>query len=128
MQVADVRVGPITGIELTDDFHALVTMRCKDDLELPDDSVAVLRQTSLLGEKFIELRPRRADDDATRRRAATASSSTATSITCAIQAPELEFVAEQAVQLLGGGRHQRPRDAYRDRAPSASVAGRAELR
>ncbi len=57
VQVADVRVGSITGIELTDDYQALVTMRIKDDLDLPDNSVAVLRTTSLLGEKFIELRP-----------------------------------------------------------------------
>src|SRR5688572_11272080 len=65
VQVADVRVGSITGIELTDGFEANVTMRIKDDLDLPDDSVAVLRTTSLLGEKFIELRPPGEDDEAT---------------------------------------------------------------
>ena len=32
VQVADVRVGSITGIELTDDYQAKVTMRIKDGL------------------------------------------------------------------------------------------------
>ena len=59
VQVADVRVGSITGIELTDDYKAKVTMRIKDGLELPANSEAVLRTTSLLGEKFVELRPPR---------------------------------------------------------------------
>ena len=63
VEVADVRVGRVAHIELTDDFHALVTLEVQDDLQLPVDSVAVLRQTSLLGEKFIELRPRRSDDE-----------------------------------------------------------------
>src|SRR3546814_20522624 len=43
-------------LELTDDYRAKVTMEIKDDLELPADSEALLRTTSLLGEKFIELR------------------------------------------------------------------------
>ena len=68
VQVADVRVGSISGIELTEDFHALVTMDLRDGLELPADSVAVLRQTSLLGEKFVEIRPRTEDDDCEERR------------------------------------------------------------
>ena len=51
VQVADVRVGSITKIELTDDYRALVTMSVKDGLDLPSDSEAVLRTTSLLGER-----------------------------------------------------------------------------
>ncbi|MGH9274916.1 MAG: MlaD family protein, partial [Acidimicrobiales bacterium] len=43
VQVADVRVGSITGIELTSDYRAKVTMRIKDGLELPANSEAVLR-------------------------------------------------------------------------------------
>jgi phospholipid/cholesterol/gamma-HCH transport system substrate-binding protein len=95
VQVADVRVGSITRIELTEDYQARVTMRIKDDLDLPTDSEAVLRTTSLLGEKFIELRAPEepeadgvlADGDELQR--------TST-------APELEFVAEEAVNLLAG--------------------------
>jgi len=100
VQVADVRVGSISGIELTDDYRARVTLEIKDDLELPADSVAVLRQTSLLGEKFVEIRPRTDDDDcgdAPRPDGVLVDGAT---ITCTIQAPELESVTEQAVEIL----------------------------
>ena len=101
VQVADVRVGSIAGIELTDDFHALVTMDLRDGLELPADSVAVLRQTSLLGEKFVEIRPRTEDDDC--EEGGPSGDGTLLDgdrITCTIQAPELESVTEQAVEIL----------------------------
>ncbi len=103
VQVADVRVGSITGIELTDDFQAKVTMRIKDGLDLPTDSIAVLRTTSLLGEKFIELRPPREGEE---RRTDPDCDAEALVDGCRVastqQAPELEFVAEQAVQVLSG--------------------------
>ena len=95
VQVADVRVGSVTGIELTDDFKARITVRIKDGLELPrEGTVALVRSTSLLGEKFIELRapgerkggPYLEDGDTVEETDA---------------APELEFVAEQAAQVLG---------------------------
>jgi phospholipid/cholesterol/gamma-HCH transport system substrate-binding protein len=95
VQVADVRVGSITGIELTDDYQALVTMRIKDDLDLPADSEAVLRTTSLLGEKFIELR---APEDPT----GDAVLADGDVLERTSTAPELEFVAEEAVNLLAG--------------------------
>jgi phospholipid/cholesterol/gamma-HCH transport system substrate-binding protein len=102
VQVADVRVGRVSRIELTDDFHALVTLEVKDELELPDDSIAVLRQTSLLGEKFVELRPRR-DGDECEDPAPTTDGVLVDgdTVTCALEAPELEVVAESAVGLLG---------------------------
>ena len=96
VQVADVRVGSITKIELTDDFQAKVTLRVKDGLHIPKGSEAVLRTTSLLGEKFVELRrpkdapeggPELVDGDVVEHTS---------------QAPELEFVAEEAVQVLAG--------------------------
>jgi phospholipid/cholesterol/gamma-HCH transport system substrate-binding protein len=104
VQVADVRVGSVTRIELTDDYRARVTMRIKDGLDLPADLVAVLRQTSLLGEKFIELRPREdTPEDQTacggidRPTGALASGDL---VACTIRAPELEVIAESAVRLL----------------------------
>lgn len=100
VQVADVRVGSITKIELTEDYRARVTMKVKDDLELPANSQAVLRTTSLLGEKFIELRPRRDADGA--RVPASDVLTDGDVIEEAIEAPELEFVAEEAVQVLAG--------------------------
>ena len=98
VQVADVRVGSVTRIELTKDYRAKVTLRIKDGLRLPKASRAILRTTSLLGEKFIELRPpdglvtaaegkQLVDQDV---------------VASTAQAPELEFVAEEAVQVLAG--------------------------
>ena len=100
VQVADVRVGSISGIELTDDFQALVTLELRDDLELPADSVAVLRQTSLLGEKFVEIRPRTDDDDCDDADRPGGVLEDGDVLTCTIQAPELESVTEQAVEIL----------------------------
>ena len=100
VQVADVRVGSVTGIELTDDYHAKVTMRIKDHLDLPANSEAVLRTTSLLGEKFIELRaPRDAKGEPV---PATDVLTDGDQIAHTAEAPELEFVAEEAVQVLAG--------------------------
>src|SRR5207248_10763472 len=61
VQMADVRVGHITSIKLTDGLKAKVSMSIDGGLHVPKASTAYLRTTSLLGEKFIELRP---DDDA----------------------------------------------------------------
>lgn len=100
VQVADVRVGSITRIDLTEDYRAKVTMKVKDGLELPDNSQAVLRTTSLLGEKFIELRPRR--DEGGETVPARGILEDGDEIEEAIEAPELEFVAEEFVQVLAG--------------------------
>ncbi len=100
VQVADVRVGSIKGIELTDDFQALVTLELRDGLDLPADSVAVLRQTSLLGEKFVEIRPRQDDDDCGDAPRPDGTLVDGDEVTCTIQAPELETVTEQAVEIL----------------------------
>ncbi len=96
VQVADVRIGSVIGIELTDDYEAEITMSIKDDVFVPIESRALLRTTSLLGEKFIELRPLDEDDPMAGTDLADGDviAETAT-------APELEFVTEQAVQILG---------------------------
>ena len=57
VQIADVRVGTVTGIELTDDLQALVTMELDEGLELPSEVAARLRKTNVLGERFVELVP-----------------------------------------------------------------------
>jgi phospholipid/cholesterol/gamma-HCH transport system substrate-binding protein len=54
VKVDDVSVGKVTDVEL-DGWHALVTIELKGDVELPDNATAQLRQTSLLGEKFVSL-------------------------------------------------------------------------
>jgi phospholipid/cholesterol/gamma-HCH transport system substrate-binding protein len=95
VQVADVRVGSITGIELTDDFRARLTMEVDSDVRLPaGKTTALLRTTSLLGEKFVELRP----PEGRREGPLLADGDTVEETG---EAPELEFIAEQAVNVLG---------------------------
>ncbi len=96
VQVADVRIGSVVGIELTDDFRAEVTMSIKDDIFVPLESQALLRTTSLLGEKFIELRALDADNPM-----AGTDLRDGDRIEQTGEAPELEFVAERAVEILG---------------------------
>ena len=56
VKVHDVTVGKITDVELKG-YTAQVTMQLRDDTHLPDNPVATIQQTSLLGEKFVELAP-----------------------------------------------------------------------
>jgi phospholipid/cholesterol/gamma-HCH transport system substrate-binding protein len=56
VRVNDVSVGEVEDVWL-DGFIAKVRIRVLDSVTLPDNAVARLRQTSLLGEKFIELAP-----------------------------------------------------------------------
>lgn len=54
VKVSDVTVGQVTDIDL-EDYHAVVTLELRNDTGLPDNAVATIRQTSLLGEKFVSL-------------------------------------------------------------------------
>ncbi len=56
VMVDDVVVGEVTEVERVG-WHARVTMRIKDDLVLPDNAIAEIRQVSLLGEKYVALEP-----------------------------------------------------------------------
>lgn len=94
VQVADVRVGRITGIKLTDDFRAKVSMAIDRAVHIPKNSEALVRTTSLLGEKFIELRAMGSPTQAPYL-------SNGDVVQKTEQAPELEFVADSAIELLG---------------------------
>jgi phospholipid/cholesterol/gamma-HCH transport system substrate-binding protein len=54
VMVDDVTVGEVTDVERVG-WHARVTLRVRDDVELPDNAVADIRQVSLLGEKYVAL-------------------------------------------------------------------------
>ena len=54
VKVNDVNVGKVTDVSL-DGFTADVTVQLHKDTELPDNAEATIRQTSLLGEKFVSL-------------------------------------------------------------------------
>ena len=56
VKVNDVNVGQVTDISL-EGQTAKVTMELRQGTHLPDNAVAEIRQTSLLGEKFVQLSP-----------------------------------------------------------------------
>jgi phospholipid/cholesterol/gamma-HCH transport system substrate-binding protein len=55
VRVADVPVGRVTDIALGDDWTATVTVTVNGDVDLPANAVAMIQQSSLLGEKYVEL-------------------------------------------------------------------------
>lgn len=56
VRVGDVPVGSVQSIAVQpDSWNALVTVQVNGDVELPANSTARVRSTSLLGEKFVEL-------------------------------------------------------------------------
>ncbi len=56
VKVDDVTVGKVDKIEVRG-YHAEVTVLLRKSVKLPDNAVATIRQTSLLGEKFVSLAP-----------------------------------------------------------------------
>lgn len=57
VRAGDVPIGTVDDIELTPDGEALVTMSIEPGTGLPSDVQAALAKTSLLGERFVDLRP-----------------------------------------------------------------------
>ena len=56
VKVDDVTVGKVKDIQVRGG-HAEVTVQLRREVKLPDNAVAKIRQTSLLGEKFVSLAP-----------------------------------------------------------------------
>jgi phospholipid/cholesterol/gamma-HCH transport system substrate-binding protein len=56
VKVDDVTVGKVDDIEVSGQ-HAVVTVLLRKEVKLPDNAEATIRQTSLLGEKFVSLAP-----------------------------------------------------------------------
>ena len=54
VRVDDVSVGKVTDVQRKG-WHAVITMQINGDTRLPDDAEATIRQTSLLGEKFVSI-------------------------------------------------------------------------
>jgi phospholipid/cholesterol/gamma-HCH transport system substrate-binding protein len=55
VRVADVPVGRVQDISLSEDWTAVVTVQVAGDVDLPANAVAMIQQSSLLGEKYVEL-------------------------------------------------------------------------
>jgi phospholipid/cholesterol/gamma-HCH transport system substrate-binding protein len=56
-RAGDVVVGSVESIELRDDLKATVVCRIEKDIQLAGNAVATVRETSLLGERFVALDP-----------------------------------------------------------------------
>ena len=56
VKVDEVTVGKVDDVSL-DGYTAVVTVRLNGDVKLPANAFATIRQTSLLGEKFVDLAP-----------------------------------------------------------------------
>ncbi|MEM7422360.1 MAG: outer membrane lipid asymmetry maintenance protein MlaD [Pseudomonadota bacterium] len=62
VQVSGVKIGSITGIELnTETFRAAVSMRIRDDVKVPEDSLAKIASEGLLGGNFVTIDPGASD-------------------------------------------------------------------
>jgi len=55
--VAGVPVGAVTGIQLDDDYRAVVTMSLPATFELPSDSSAAILTQGVLGSQYVGLEP-----------------------------------------------------------------------
>jgi phospholipid/cholesterol/gamma-HCH transport system substrate-binding protein len=56
VMVDDVAVGQVSQVDRVG-WHARITMQVRKDLDLPSNTIAEIRQTSLLGEKYVALLP-----------------------------------------------------------------------
>ncbi len=62
VRMAGVPVGVVADMRLTDRYKAEVVLGVRRDLDLPDDSSAVIETDGLFGNKYIELQPGGSDD------------------------------------------------------------------
>ncbi|MFI1828809.1 MCE family protein [Streptomyces sp. NPDC020412] len=103
VKVNDVAVGRVTDISLTPGaWSARVTMRVNGDVKLPADAVAHIEQSSLLGEKYVQLAPPPAAKEAPATTAALADGATIP-IARTNRNPEVEEVLGALSLLLNGG-------------------------
>jgi len=57
VEIAGVRVGTVTDIVLNDNFFAIVTIELPNSLQLDDDTIASVKTSGLIGDRFINLSP-----------------------------------------------------------------------
>jgi phospholipid/cholesterol/gamma-HCH transport system substrate-binding protein len=58
VQIAGVRVGEVTAIRLDPQYYeAIVHMRIDRGIELPEDSIASIRSTGIIGDRYVSISP-----------------------------------------------------------------------
>ncbi|WP_370248965.1 MCE family protein [Nocardioides sp.] len=94
----DVVIGSVESIELDDRLRAVVVCRIDDDVRLAGNAVATLRETSLLGERFVALDPPAGTDPV-----GTLAPGTVLPAATASVVPDVEVVLGALSQVLNGG-------------------------
>lgn len=56
MEITGMRAGKVEEITL-EEYLAVVKMRIKPEVKLPGDTMALIRSTGLIGDKFVKLNP-----------------------------------------------------------------------
>lgn len=106
VKVNELSVGRVSRIKL-DGWTAEVTLKINGDVELPDNAEATLRQTSLLGEKFVSLAPPKAPEG-------TLGNGDVIALEQSGRNPEIEEVLGAASLLLNGGGIEKTRTIVRE--------------
>lgn len=57
VQISGVSVGKVEKVELDERYAAIATLRVRKDVKLPADTMAAIRSSGLIGDKFIALSP-----------------------------------------------------------------------
>ncbi len=58
VQIAGVRIGEVSAIRLDPEFYeAVVHMRIQRGVELPEDSIASIRSTGIIGDRYVSISP-----------------------------------------------------------------------
>jgi len=60
VELAGVEIGRVEAIDLAD-YQARVTLKIRHDIELQDDAVVSIRSRGLIGEKYVEIEPGKAE-------------------------------------------------------------------
>ncbi len=57
IEIAGVRVGTVKAVVLDERFFAMVTLELPNSIQLDDDTIASVKTSGLIGDRFIELNP-----------------------------------------------------------------------
>jgi phospholipid/cholesterol/gamma-HCH transport system substrate-binding protein len=94
----DTVIGSVESVELDDELKARVVCRIADDVHLPANATATLRETSLLGERFVSIDPPAGQAP----RGTMAPGTTLPAATTRVD-PDVEMVLGALSQVLNGG-------------------------
>lgn len=64
VKIAGIKIGVVEDIKLEDEsYYALVQLKIKQDVQIPNDSSAVVSTSGLIGSKFIKINPGSSEDN-----------------------------------------------------------------